>query len=173
MSETFRLAYADPPYLGQGKRLYGKHHDEAAKWDDLQAHIDLLQQLDRDYDGYAYSLTSTSLQQILPYAPEGTRVGAWVKTFAAWRSVHRVQYTWEPIIFKPVRAKGGRGIPSVRDFVSCRIAMRKGLPGAKPDEFNDWIIELLGWKPGDTLDDLFPGTNGLSKALQRRIEATA
>lgn len=173
MSETYRLAYADPPYFGMGKKLYGKFHDEAARWDSLDAHIELLQLLDKNYDGWAYSMTSTSLGLIAPHAPEGSRIGAWVKTFAAWRSVHRVQYTWEPVIFKPVRPKGGKEIPSVRDHIACRIAMLKGLPGAKPKEFNDWIIELLGWKPGDTLDDLFPGTNGLSEALARRLEASA
>lgn len=33
-----KFAYADPPYFGQGKKLYGKHHPEAAIYDTLDAH---------------------------------------------------------------------------------------------------------------------------------------
>ena len=162
-----RIAYADPPYLGMGKRMYGKLHAEAEVWDDPQSHIDLMRQLDKEYDAWALSLTTTSLRILLPESPEGSRVAAWVKPFAAWRPNHRVQYTWEPIIFKTERSKGGRGIPSVRDHISCNIAMRKGLQGAKPDGFNDYILDLLGYLPGDEFVDLFPGTNGMQEAIDR------
>lgn len=43
----------------------------------------------------------------------------------------------------------------------------KGLPGAKSDEFNDWVLDLLNFKDGDVLDDIFPGTAGMSKATDR------
>jgi hypothetical protein len=43
----------------------------------------------------------------------------------------------------------------------------KGLPGAKSDEFNDWVIDLLNFKDGDTLDDIFPGTGGMGRASDR------
>lgn len=164
---SHRLAYADPPYLGCGKRLYSQHHPEAAIWDDLNTHIQLLQDLN-NYDGWAYSLTSTSLPLILPHTPANSRIAAWVKPFAAWRPNHRVQYTWEPVIFKTARPKGGRGIPSIRDHVSANITMRKGLPGAKPEAFCDWILELIGWQPGDSVNDMFPGTHSLAAAIARR-----
>lgn len=150
-----------------GKRMYGHLHDEAHVWDEVQSHIDLMHSLNNNYDAWALSLTSTSLRLILPGAPDGARVAAWVKPFAAWRPNHRVQYTWEPIIFKTERAKGGRGIPSVRDHLSCNIAMRKGLQGAKPDAFNDYILDLLGYEDGDEFVDLFPGTNGMADAISR------
>ena len=162
-----RIAYADPPYLGMGKKMYGKLHKDAAIWDDPQSHTDLMKKCDDEYDSWALSLTSTSLSILLPTAPSGVRVAAWVKPFAAWRPNHRVQYTWEPIIFKTSRPKGGKGIPSVRDFVSCNIAMKKGLQGAKPDGFNDYIIDLLGYEDGDEFVDLFPGTGGMQEALDR------
>jgi hypothetical protein len=44
--------------------------------------------------------------------------------------------------------------------------MRKGLPGAKPKYFFDWVVSMLGYEAGDTIDDIFPGTGGLSDALQ-------
>jgi hypothetical protein len=163
-----KIAYADPPYLGMGKKMYGKLHPEAGIWDDPQSHIDLMATLDAEYDAWALSLTSTSLTLLLPGAPAGSRVGAWVKPFAAWRPNHRVQYTWEPIIFRTKRSKGGKGIPSVRDHISCNIAMKKGLQGAKPDAFNDYIIDLLGYEEGDVFVDLFPGTGGMQEAIDRR-----
>ena len=108
-----KLAYADPPYYGQGKRLYGKLHPEADIWDDVDTHLSLLWGMDENYDGWAYCMTTTSLALILPNAPE-CRVAAWVKPFAAWRPNHRVQYTWEPVLFKTSLPRGGRGIDSVR-----------------------------------------------------------
>lgn len=168
-----KLAYADPPYLGMGKKLYANHHAEAHIWDDAQTHVDLMARMDAEYDGWALSLTSTSLHILLPKAPDGIRVAAWVKPWAAFRPNHRVQYTWEPVIFRTARPKGGRGIPSVRDFVIANITMRKGLPGAKPDGFNDWLLRLLGYEIGDVFDDLFPGTGGMELALQRLAGETA
>lgn len=166
----FKLAYADPPYFGMGKKLYGKFHEEAYIWDTVDEHVNLMWTLDEIYDGWAVSLTSTSLHLILPDAPDGVRVGAWVKPWAAFRPNHRVQYTWEPVIFKTARPKGGRGIPSVRDFHSANITMMKGLPGVKPDSFNEWILDVVGYQPGDEFDDIFPGLDGMAKAIERRNE---
>lgn len=36
--------------------------------------------------------------------------------------------------------------------------------GAKPAVFARWIFDLLGARPGDTLDDLFPGSGGIGRA---------
>ena len=164
-----KIAYADPPYLGMGKKMYGKLHPQASIWDDPQTHIDLMAKLNEEYDAWALSLTSTSLCVLLPGAPTGSRVAAWVKPFAIWRPNHRVQYTWEPIIFRTERSDGGKGIPSVKDHFSCNIAMKKGLQGAKPDAFNDYIIDLLGYEEGDIFVDLYPGTGGMQKALDRLV----
>jgi len=56
----------------------------------------------------------------------------------------------------------------VRDWHSGAIAMRKGLFGAKPQHFNNYILDLLQFNPEtDTLDDLFPGTGGMSEAIEK------
>ena len=44
--------------------------------------------------------------------------------------------------------------------------MRKGLFGAKPMHFNLYILDLLQYKIGDELVDLFPGTAGMSEAVK-------
>lgn len=54
---VMRFAYADPPYLGCGKKLYGDRHEQAADWDDPERHRQLVEQLcDEFKDGWAMSL---------------------------------------------------------------------------------------------------------------------
>jgi hypothetical protein len=64
-----KLAYADPPYFGNGKRLYGELHPDAHLWDDKEQHIYLLQTLDV-YDGWALSCNPKDLKWLLPETPE-------------------------------------------------------------------------------------------------------
>lgn len=163
--QAARIGYADPPYLGCAK-FYPEHPD-AAVWDDLQTHHELLQTLEADYDGWAYCLTSTSLAQLLPFAPEGTRVAAWVKPFAAFKRNVRIAYTWEPVFFKPARDSSADGAPVGRDHLSEPITLRRGLTGTKPERFNRWILDLTGYIDGDELVDLFPGTGGMAKTLRQ------
>ena len=55
---------------------------------------------------------------------------------------------------------------AVRDWHSENITLRRGLPGAKPAGFAQWILRLLNVRSamGDTIDDLFPGTGGVADA---------
>jgi hypothetical protein len=158
------LAYADPPYLGCSK-LYPEHPD-AAKWDSVEAHRDLLWKLDNEYDGWAYSLSSPSLKHILPEAPPSARIASWVKPFAAYKKNVRIAYTWEPVLFVPGRDRSKDGAPVGRDHLSEPITLKKGLTGAKPEAFCRWILELLGFVRGDSLDDLFPGTGVMDRVVQ-------
>jgi len=158
-----RLAYADPPYIGQAKRHYTD--DPSGIPPEEVDHEELIARL-REYDGWALSASSPSLHEILPMCPEA-RIAAWVKPFCSWKPSHRVQYAWEPVLYVPARPAGSKSVPSVRDFVVTNITLQRGTHGCKPDEFNDWIIDLLGYQDGDTLDDLFPGSGGMSVALDR------
>ncbi|MDD3019853.1 MAG: hypothetical protein PHX61_02585 [Alphaproteobacteria bacterium] len=167
-----KLAYADPPYIGQAKRHY-KNDPSGIPAEEVN-YMELIRKLLSEYDGWALSASSPSIPEISRilggasgWADHTYRIGAWVKPFCSWKPTHRVQYTWEPVFFVPVRDKGSRSVPSVRDYVSCRITTKKGTHGAKPPEFNDWILNILGYQTGDTLDDLFPGTGGMSEAVQR------
>lgn len=163
-----KFAYADPPYYTKGKKHYGKFHEEAHIWDDKQVHLDLVKRLIDEYpDGWALSCNSTNLSWIL--IDKEIRVCAWTKTFHQIRPFS-VQYAWEPVLLYGGR-KGKRN-PMVRDWISGHPTFRKGLPGAKPDYFNDWILSLLNYQSGDTIDDLFPGTNGMGEAVKRADERT-
>lgn len=167
-----KFAYADPPYLGCC-RLYDHHHPDGLCWDDLDTHQLLIDRLVTDYpDGWAMSLHTPSLRHILPLVPDDVRVAAWVKPFHIYKKGVRPAYAWEPVLFRggrnkkpPTPEKGGEAI-TPKDFLSCNITLRKGLTGAKPEPFNRWVLDLLGFIDGqDELDDLFPGTHGMSTAL--------
>jgi hypothetical protein len=160
-----KLAYADPPYLGCGK-LYPEHPG-AHLWDDPDSHVQMMDDLERQYDGWAYSLSSTSLQTLLPLAPGGVRVAAWTKPFAAYKRNVRIAYTWEPVIFRPGRDSSRDGAPVGRDHLSQVITLQRGLTGAKPPQFCRWVLDLLGYIDGDTVDDLFPGTGVMDAVLRQ------
>lgn len=39
----------------------------------------------------------------------------------------------------------------------------------KPQAFNRWVANLLGYLDGDTLDDLYPGTGGMGRELDQGV----
>jgi hypothetical protein len=154
---AMQFAYADPPYLGQGAKLYGDHPN-AADCDRPEWHRALVERLTADYpDGWAMSLSAPTLATILPFCPPDVRVCSWVKPFAAFKPNVGLAYAWEPVIVRGGR-RIGRDQPTVRDWLSEGITLRKGLTGAKPERFCRWIFSMLNAGPGDSLDDLFPGT---------------
>lgn len=158
-----KFAYADPPYLGQGQKLYGY-----PEWDSLERHQQLIAQLQTEYpDGWAMSASSPSLRAILPLCPPDVRVAAWTKPFAVFKPNVNPAYAWEPVIFRGGR-KGDRTRPTVRDWFAHVITLKKGLTGAKPAPVCDWILELLGAQPGDQVDDLFPGTGIFGETWAKR-----
>ncbi len=160
-----RFAYADPPYYLQGKKHYSKHHKEAAKWDNISAHLDLIHKLLIEYpDGWALSCNPADLRHYL--VDSTMRICVWTKGFHQIRPVS-VQYAWEAVILYGGRKQSKRK-PMVRDWITGHPTRRKGLVGAKPDYFNDWILDLLNYQQGDELIDLFPGTNGMADAIARR-----
>ncbi|KKM95084.1 hypothetical protein LCGC14_1191850 [marine sediment metagenome] len=147
-----KVAYADPPYIGQAKRYPEKQEVD---------HTKLIKHLNT-YDAWALSASSPSLKIILPMCPDDVRIAAWVKPFCSFKPNVNPAYAWEPIIFRGAR-KRSRDIPTVRDWVSVNITLKKGLVGAKPKEFCFWLFNLLGLNKDDTLDDLYPGTGIVSQ----------
>lgn len=168
-----RFAYADPPYLGCCG-LYGHRHEAPyGCWDDPDTHLLLRDMLAvHDYDGYAVSLSSPSLATILPMhgtmALGPARVAAWVKPFAVFKPNVNPAYAWEPVIFCGGR-RGDRERPTVRDWHSSNITLKKGLTGAKNPEFCRWILDLLGYEEGDEMVDLFPGTGVMARVLAQGV----
>lgn len=158
-----RVAYADPPYIGQAKRHYT--NDPSGVDAEEVDHAALIAQLERDYDGYALSLSAASLSDVMAmYAPfwdrKRHRILAWVKPFAAWKSVNPA-YCWEPIIIKQPR---GANYPRVRDYVVANMTTQRGTHGAKPSDFCYWLFCALNLTADDDLVDIFPGSGGVMRA---------
>lgn len=133
MSERRIFAYADPPYLGCCG-LYEHYHgvDGTACWDRLGTHAALIERLRSEFpDGWALSCSSVSLRQLLPLCPDDVRVAAWVKPFAVFKPNVNPAYAWEPVIFRGGRQPRARTEPTVRDWFSHEITLRKGLTGAR------------------------------------------
>lgn len=183
MNQHLTFAYADPPYLGCCG-LYGHEHgDDGRCWDLISTHEHLIESLSRDYpDGWALSCTSGSLRHLLPLTPAEARVAAWVKPFCAFKRGVRPCYAWEPLIYWGGRnpgfgypheppAKGGEQV-TPKDYVSTSITLRKGLTGAKPPVFCRWVLELLGYRHGDVVVDIFPGTGVMGRIVADHVVAT-
>ena len=155
-----RIAYADPPYPGQAEKHYGDD-PRCAEVD----HAELIARLDRDYDGWALSSGAdlAAMRLVVPLLPDGVRVCPWVKPFASFKPNVTLAYAWEPIYVKPARRRG-RDLPTVRDWVSANITLKRGLSGVKPDPVCFWLFEALGMERGDDFDDLFLGSGAVTEA---------
>ena len=148
-----RLAYADPPYPGRA-HLYAGHPDYAGEVD----HEELVASLN-EYDGWALSTNAESLHWVLPLCgPDRIpRILVWVK--------HTVTVSWEPVIVVSARKPEG-----VRDWIECepdsyqwREKPDTYVIGQKPAAFCRWMVQWLGARPNDTLDDLFPGSGQVGR----------
>jgi hypothetical protein len=163
---VMKIAYADPPYIGQAARHY-----DCAEID----HAALIRRLVVEFpDGWALSASSPSLREILPMCPIDVRIAAWAKSFCAFKRGVRPAYAWEPVIFRggrnsnaPVPEKGGKQI-TPKDFCVEPITLKKGLVGAKPEKVCRWILDLLNVQCGDTVVDFFPGTGVMSRIAAER-----
>ena len=155
-----RIAYADPPYPGCA-HLYKEHPDYGGEVD----HRKLIIQLSNDYDGWLLHTTSNALRDLLPLCPYNVRVMAWVKPFAAFKRNVSVAYAWEPLIVRGGR-KRERWQPTVRDWCSCNITLKRGCCGAKPAGVVRWLLDVLNAYPGDEITDLFPGSGAVTRAIE-------
>ncbi len=181
-----RIAYADPPYVGQAKKHYGKEASYAGEVDHAQLAVSL-----QDFDGWALSASGPSLHLVLPLFPSA-RIGAWVKPFAIFKPGVNPGYCWEPVLFKPARSGAARagarkaptardwvrvgedlvsGEPEQADWVAANITLRKGLSGVKPPAFCEWLFDLLGAEPTDEFVDMYPGSGAVTRAWEARIKA--
>ncbi len=161
-----KAAYADPPYLGCGAKLYGTYHAQASDYDNPETHRKLVERLCDEFDAWALSLHEPSLRLILSMCPNDVRVGAWVKPFAAFKANVTRAYAWEPVIFRFGRSRS-REQDTWRDFVAEPITLQRGMPGAKPKRFCYWIFEGLNLQPDDDFYDLFPGSGAVGVAWEQ------
>jgi hypothetical protein len=162
-----KFAYADPPYLGLAQKFYGHLHPDAADYDRIETHAALVDRLCAEYlDGWAMSLHAPALRQILPLCPPDCRVMPWVKPFASFKPGVGVAYAWEPVIVRGGRRRK-RSQMTVRDWYAANITLRRGFTGAKPAEVVWWLLSVLNAVPEDEVDDLFPGSGAVGRAIDQ------
>ena len=161
-----RLAYADPPYPGKAW-MYRGHPDYAGEVD----HAALIRRLST-YDGWALSTSAAALPAVLALCPPGVRVAAWHRGERPARSRWPLN-AWEPVIYhggrpadpsRPDGALQARRVDSLVHGVSPLTTLPTRVTGTKPAAFCGWLFALLGAAPGDTLDDLFPGSGAVTRA---------
>lgn len=156
---SLRIAYADPPYIGQAKKHY-RHDPRCSEVD----HAELIEYLNT-FDAWALSCSSPTLKQILAMCPDDVRVMAWVKPFCAFKVNVNPAYAWEPVIVRGGR-KRTRQQETLRDWFSHVITLKKGLVGVKPEKVCHWLFGVLNLQPHDEFHDLFPGSGAVSAAWE-------
>ena len=160
-----KLAYADPPYPGQSAKHYADHPDYAGEVN----HAELAVML-RMYDGFILHTASTTLHKVLDcfHRTDDLRIMAWVKPFAAFKRNIPIAYAWEPVIVRPARkqvVKKDMGF-TYRDWLAESITLKRGLTGAKPERVVHWLLEAVGAEPTDVIEDLYPGSGAVSRAIE-------
>lgn len=169
-TQALRFAYADPPYPGTAARYYKAEESYAGEVD----HPALIARLEArrasgELAGWALSTSAKAgLPIVMPLLPPAARVCPWCKHGAVPASTFGSHNSWEPLI-----VVGGRALrPGFADFLTAHSARRGGtLPGRKPIAFWAFLFRQLGMLPGDTFEDLFPGT-GTGSAAWAEINRT-
>jgi len=177
-----KLCIADPPYLGRAVRWYGvggcgdgngkgqaDQHPDAAIWDNSETHKQLIRDLEREYDGWAIAMSvhslSTYLDVVETDSRNGIRVCVWHKP-ASITSGNRINNNWEPVLIRvPKDRKGYKsGLVRTTDVLTANPP-RHRFRGAKPNEWTNWVLDLLGYRYGDEVTDLFPGSGAVTNAI--------
>lgn len=176
-AQEVRFAYADPPYLGQGKR-YAHLHPDALIWDDPATHTALVERLEDEYpDGWAVSL-SPEPRAILAYMGPSREWAVWHRS--GWNTSipqARISKNFELVVYRTAVPNTKAHGPMVATVFTLggqnwQLASRSLThTGSKPEEFCHWVLDLLGYNPEtDQLDDLFPGEGAMTRvAAQHRL----
>lgn len=163
-SSAMRFAYADPPYPGLADRYYGDHPDFAGEVN----HAALVRYLSSPgrFDGWALSTSAVALPAVLALcAGLPVRVAAWIRGGRTNARPRGPLSSWEPVVYAGGR-DGSARLDSLTFVARARTTDPDRVVGAKPATFIRWMFELLGAQPGDELEDLFPGSGGVTRAWE-------
>jgi hypothetical protein len=178
-----RFCFADPPYPGKSRAIYGDHEDFAGEVD----HAELITRLERDYDGWALCTSAKALPMVLrlcppslpnPKTPGDWKTGTGVSVLSWHKRVGRpgvewLTNTWEPVILRNPRRPPRAGWRP-NDSLDCPIELYTMRPtpdghvtGAKPPAFCRWLFQCAGLQADDEFTDLFPGSGAVGEQWER------
>lgn len=163
-----RFAYADPPYLGQGKR-YAHLHPDSLVWDDPATHAALVERLEDEFpDGWAISMTPQP-EALMAYVGPGRELAVWHRR--GWMTAApqmRISFCFELVMYRtkvPNSKKHGPMVTNVFTLGGHNWQVGSTHTGTKPPEFCSWVLDLLGYDPArDELVDLYPGEGAMTRA---------
>ena len=146
------------------------NHPDAYLWDLPETHIQLTKDLERKYDGWAIAMSvhslSTYLSEITTDSRNGIRVCVWHKPSAV-TSGNRITNNWEPVLVKvPANRKGMSSGGRKMSDVCIANPDKNNFIGSKPLIWTHWVLDLLGYREGDEVDDLFHGSGAVKNALK-------
>jgi hypothetical protein len=142
-------------------------HEDAGRWDDIDAHRQLLLHLVENFDGWAIATTPDGLGAYHPL-PVNAQIMAWHKP-NAMPGGGRLIERWEPVIvFVPEerRTRAGARVGNVLTAAAPSArGGRQSFVGSKPAAWTRWVLDALGYDPAvDELHDLFPGSGAVLAA---------
>jgi hypothetical protein len=191
-----KLCIADPPYLGRAAVWYGEgmhisrrgknhggtskisgpnpadNHPDAHLWDNIQKHVEMVDMLINNYDGWAIAMAHDNLRDYMPLIPRSIpiRIGIWTKT-QTMPSGARVVNNYEPVIVRIPegrRASNGQVI-FPRDSVTIK-RLNNGFAGAKPPAWTRWVLDMLGYEDEvDVVNDLFQGSGSVINEIRQGV----
>lgn len=164
--EGLRLAIADPPYLGGALRWHGNLPPPAGPatsleaWNNRTLHEMLVANLEARYDGWLVAASAASVPVYQTFLPQDVRMCVWVKGNAL-PTASRITNLWEAAFLRlpDERSAHGSGT-AVGDVLTAGENHQE--PGCKPRAWVRWALDLLGYRPGDQVDDVFAVTDAAS-----------
>ena len=172
-----KLAIADPPYLGRAALWYGgkgraagrgcltpEFHPDAHEWDSPAKHIELMVAMEGEFDGWAMACSGKTLTPLIGTADRlGAKLAIWHVTNAIPDGA-RARNVWEAVFYRVPDSRRAVGTGyRVADLLSAAHPV-SGFVGSKPSAWTHWVLDLLGFQPGDEVTDVFPGSGAVERA---------
>lgn len=163
-----RRWYGDQGPTDKSSGEVADFHPDAAVWDTLEAHQQLIEHLHAEFEGWALATALDGAEWYHPL-PAGTRHMVWHKPNSMPNGSRLASSCELVLVYIPHgrRLRGpGRQMPDllIAPPPNARFA------GAKPVSWTRWVLDALGYDPDiDDLVDLFPGSGLVAAAAAQGV----